>query len=893
MQTSNTRYQALAAASLSIHRLLLTRKDLPTLLQGICDRLIAEKLNQAAWIVLLDSEVGSVITAEAGLGKRFEPIMEQLRNSELPECGRRCLEEKGEPVVCCRHCSCGVSSLDSDGSCRAVALAIRCRPALFGFLVIEIPRSTEIDQNGLELLRELADSISQALRRLFAVEESRQREHELKRVEERFELALHASQAGLWDWNIKTGEMYTSHDRREFLDYREGGGKPGVSSMQRRIHPDDQDKVLQVLNDHLAGKTDEYRIEYRIRDEAGRWRWFLDRGRVVERDEKNMPVRMTGTHQDITRQKKQDEALAAVQQQLHDAVDHERSFLQTVIDGAADPVMAIDTDYNVLLMNRVATEVLHVDPEIVRRGGKKCYQLFSGREKPCTDKQYPCPVQEVGKNNRPATLVHTLYHGNGINNTFEIEVSPLRNKEGEVYGIIEVGRDITDRLRIEEELRESRSRLYRLAHHDPLTGLPNRLLFKDRFEQAVFKARRTGNRVAILFLDLDKFKIINDTLGHDVGDGLLIEMASRFQAQCRQSDTVARMGGDEFIFILDNIGESGNAEIVAGKIMDAAARPVQINGHDLQISTSIGIALYPDDAEDIDGVIKCADTALYQAKEGGRNGYRLYDQEMAQFIHNRDLQSQQIAEALRRKQFFLEYQCQLELASRRIVGLEALIRWNHPEQGVLYPGQFLQRAEESGRIVDIGRWVLQEVCRQIGAWQREGLEPVPVAVNISPLQLRESGFQAMVTETLTEYGVSADLLEIELGEAAMMEGQRSGGLQGLEGVSRLGVRLAVEDFGCGRFSLGDLQRLPLSRLKIDGSFMGRLSEVNIAVIVDAIIVLAHNLGITVLAEGVEKEEQLQFLLRHDCDQGQGYYLARPAGVDAIRSLIEGKEPSLS
>ncbi len=888
MQTAQTRYQALLAASLAVHRLLLSRQDLPSLLQGICDQLVGNELYHTAWMVLLDSEVGSVITAEAGLGERFSRIMDKLRNSELPECGRKCLEQQDNAAVFCQQCRCGVCGVDADGRCGAVAVAIRCRAGLFGFLVVELPSSGDIDQTELQVIREMADSISRALRRLFAVEESRQREHELKQVEERFELALYASQAGLWDWNIKTGEMYTSHDRKDFLDYRQENGRREISSLQRLIHPDDQENVLQVLNDHLAGKTEEYRIEYRIRDRKGNWKWFLDRGRVVERDEKNMPVRMTGTHQDITRQKKQDEALAAVQQQLHEAVDHERSFLQTVIDGAADPVMAIDTDYNVLLMNKVATELLHVDPEVVRRGEKKCYQLFPGRDRPCSDEQYPCPVQQVRKKGRPVTLVHNLYHGNGINNTFEIEASPLRDSEGEIYGTIEVARNITDRLRIEHELRESRSRLYRLAHHDSLTGLPNRLLFKDRLEQAIFKARRKGTRVAILFLDLDRFKNINDTLGHDVGDGLLIEVARRFQAQCRQSDTVARIGGDEFVFILDDIGNHGNAEVVAGKIMAAIAEPIQVNGHDLHISTSIGIAVYPDDSDNLDGVIKCADTALYQAKDDGRNSYKLYNSEMGRRRHTQYLQEQQMAEALRKEQFFLEYQCQLELKSKKLVGLEALIRWRHPEQGVLYPQDFLFQAEESGLIVDIGSWVLQEVCRQIAAWQRKGLSPVPVAVNISPRQLRDGGFQTMVAETLAKRGLSADLLEIELDEAAMMESHHTGGLHGLEEVSRLGVRLAVEDFGCGRFSLGDLQRLPLSRLKIDSSFMGRLSEPNIAVIVDAIIILAHNLGITVLAEGVEREEQIRFLLEHDCDQVQGYYLARPAGVEVVEKLLAEK-----
>jgi len=621
---------ALLSASLAIHRLLLREQDLPALLQGVCDQLVNSALNQSAMLVLLDNEAGSVITAEAGLGPRFNQIMDRLRDSELPDCGRKCLAREDESAILCDNCNCGVCGNGRGGKGGAVAVAIRCRPGLVGFVVVELSPSSEVGQAELDIYREMALSVSRALDRLFAVEEARQREQELKRVEERFELALYASRAGLWDWNIKTGEMYTSPDRREFLNYMDGDDDPGVSPLQGLIHPDDQKRVLDVLNDHLAGKTDEYRIEYRIKDRQGNWKWFLDRGRVVERDEKNMPVRMTGTHQDITRQKNQDETLAAVQKQLHEAVNHERNFLQTVIDGAADPVMAIDIDYNILLMNKVAAKLLQVDPELASLAGEKCYQFFFDRDQPCTNGFYPCPVQEVRKTNRPVTLIHETYHGNGVSNIFEIEASPLRDKEGNIYGAIEVARNITDRLRTEKKLRESQSRLYHLAHHDSLTGLPNRLLFEDRLEQAILKARRTGVRLGILFLDLDRFKHINDNLGHDVGDGLLVAIAKRLQNQCRQSDTIARIGGDEFVFILDNLHDRGGAEIVAEKILSALVRPVLVKEHELQVSVSIGIAVYPDDSDDIEGVIKYADIALYQAKESGRNQYKMFDPDMKQ-----------------------------------------------------------------------------------------------------------------------------------------------------------------------------------------------------------------------------------------------------------------------
>jgi len=619
---------ALLHASLAVHQLLLREQDLATLLQGICDRLVEKTDNRSAMLVLIDSEEGNVISAETGLGDRFNQVMEALRDSRLPKCAETCLAQQDSMPVLCRHCNCGICRPENDAGSSAIAVAIRCQPSLVGFLVIEYQNDRQPDQDILDLYRQLAGSISQALHRLFALEEARERERELKRVEERFELALYASKAGLWDWNIRTGEMYTSPDRKKMLKYDDADTDNGVSPLQGRIHPDDQDRVMEVLNDHLAGKTDEYRIEYRIKDRDGNWRWFLDRGRVVERDEQGMPVRMTGTHQDITRQKRQEETLSAVEKQIHKAVDQERGFLQNVIDCAADPVMAIGTDYTILLMNRAAAEMLQVSPDLVSLDSEKCYAFFFNRTEPCNDERFPCPVREVLRQQQPVTLVHQSYHGNGINNTYEIEASPLRDEDGNIYGIIEVARNITDRLRVERELRESQSRLYRLAHHDALTGLPNRLLFEDRLEQVILKARRNKTKVGILFLDLDRFKQINDTLGHDVGDELLIAVAQRLQKQCRQSDTVARLGGDEFVFILDNLRDRAGAEVVARKIIAAMEEPVKIHGHELHISTSIGIAIYPDDADDIESVIKKADLALYQAKESGRNQYRLYSPEM-------------------------------------------------------------------------------------------------------------------------------------------------------------------------------------------------------------------------------------------------------------------------
>lgn len=351
------RTPTLLEAAYEISRFLLQERDLATLLQGVCDRLTGEGLGEVALLVLVDSASGGVITAETGLQDGATPLMEGLKEGRLPDCGRRAIAGEGGGVVVCEHCTCGLCRpiAQEDGRI-GVAVPIRCTPSLVGFLTLRFPadfRPTLVDDS---VLIELADTLGLALRQLFAEESGKQRQRELEMIEERYELALQASQAGLWDWNIRTGEMYTSPDQWELLDYRSDAAGP--STPQRFIHPEDRERVLEVLNQHLQGQSDEYRIEYRVREKNGEWTWFLDRGRVVERDEHNMPVRMTGTHVNITLQKKQDEAIALVQQQLHEAVNYERNFLQTVIDSAGDPVMVIDLDYNLLLINRAAARLV-------------------------------------------------------------------------------------------------------------------------------------------------------------------------------------------------------------------------------------------------------------------------------------------------------------------------------------------------------------------------------------------------------------------------------------------------------------------------------------------------------------------------------------------------------
>jgi len=878
------RSSALLQASYTVCRFLVQERDLPTLLQGICDRIVGPDTYRAALMVLLDQASGGMITAETGLGDQVGPVMAELREGRLPQCGNRVLQSESNNAVLCTDGACRFCTPDdTDLPARSLCAPLRCSSSLSGFMIVQLLPGVDPQPDEGVIVTELAEAVSQALRQLFVFEEIKFKEQELRLAEERYELALHASQAGLWDWNIKTGEMYTSPDQWELLDYREGDGQ--ANAPRSSIHPEDRERVLAVLNEHLAGATEEYRIEYRVREKDGKLSWFLDRGQVVERDANNMPVRMTGTHQNITLQKMQEQALVAVQQQLHDAVDIERNFLQTVIDSAGDPVMVIDLAFNLLLINQAAAQLVRGNGEIDHLQGQKCYHLFCAADVPCHDLRFPCPVVEVQSRQRQAKLIHNPYHGNSVNNTFELEVSPLRNSQGELYGIIEVARDVTDRLRIEKELRDSQSHLYRLAHHDTLTGLPNRLLFRDRLTQAISKAERNRTGVAVLFLDLDHFKQINDTLGHDVGDELLIEVATRLQRQCRQSDTVARLGGDEFVFVLEAVANRKDSAVVAEKIMTAVTAPICVKGHELHVTTSIGIALFPDDSTDLDGVIKCADIALYAAKEIGRSNFQMYRHDIAPNGQRPQMGADQFQEALATGGLLLQYLPQWDLKRGDLAGVKVLPQWEHPDMGRVLPSAFLAAADECGMLGRVTHWYLEEVCRVLRSWHGQGLPCIPVTLALTSRQLRQADFIPMLAQLLTEYAVDPGLLVFEVQEKAVADG---GGLTaGIQAeLADLDVGLAIADFGADGCSISRLQQIPVKRLTISREWLqaipgdGRAESLLIAV-----FALGQALGLTMLADGVEEDGQLDFLRAQGCDLAQGLRFGEPLSEDKVAALI--------
>ena len=430
-------------------------------------------------------------------------------------------------------------------------------------------------------------------------------------------------------------------------------------------------------------------------------------------------------------------------------------------------------------------------------------------------------------------------------------------------------------LRMRREHRAAEVKLAFLAHHDPLTRLPNRLLLRDRFEQAVAYARRKAARVALLFLDLDSFKEINDSISHEVGDGLLIQVAERLQSCVRATDTVSREGGDEFVVLLTDIGDFDGTARVAQQILASIEQPFEINGNRLHTTVSIGISFHPTDGTDFETLRRNSDAALYHAKDSGRNTYRFFDERMNRDATERLQTQANLRIALKNEEFRLHYQPQVRLSDGRIIGMEALVRWQRPGADLVAPGRFIAAAEQSGLIIPIGQWVLNEACRQAVEWRAAGLPDLVVSVNLSVVQFRRSNILHDVTTALRDSGLPAELLELELTESVLLHDTEAA-LETLRALKKIGVRLAIDDFGTGYCSLSYIKSLPVHKLKIDRSFVHGLGEgVEDAAIVRAIIQLGQSLRLEVVAEGVETGAQLDFLSANGCDQIQGFLVSRP------------------
>ncbi len=565
------------------------------------------------------------------------------------------------------------------------------------------------------------------------------------------------------------------------------------------------------------------------------------------------------------------EAFEQVLEHLH-KTNHEltatRDELQAIFDSAGAGIIVVNEQMQVTAYNYYSHGAFFAGQKKVV--GKNLRSLICGHERE------ECILDQILATKRRVEQTDFCHNGRH----YHLVGTPLKDADGAVKQMVLLYTDITERRAAAQEIE-------RLAYFDMLTGLPNRALLQDRLSQMLSRASRHNELVALLFIDLDRFKEVNDTLGHGCGDQMLQFVAERLSTCLRSSDTVARLGGDEFVVLLEGPANRQAVAEVATKLLQALAQPLHLGEREIYTGGSIGISLFPFDGEDVEALFKNADTAMYHAKDQGRNTYSFYSVAMHTLSLELLTLGSHLRHSLERQELSLVYQPQLSFSSGGVVGVEALLRWQHPQLGAVSPERFIPMAEETGMIVAIGNWVLEQACCQAAAWIAQGLPPVRVAVNLSAKQFRDPGLIKTVQSVLANSGLPAHLLELELTEGMLIENLK-GTRATLQALKEMGVKLAIDDFGTGYSSLSYLKHFPLDRLKIDKSFVQEIADQSgdAASIVEAIIALSHSLKLVVIAEGVERMDQVEFLQQHGCDELQGYYFSRPLPPQQMADLLD-------
>ncbi|MGH8353220.1 MAG: putative bifunctional diguanylate cyclase/phosphodiesterase [Pseudomonas sp.] len=687
--------------------------------------------------------------------------------------------------------------------------------------------------------------------------------HALRKSQARLALALEASELGLWDWNLVTDQVHHSQLKEIF------GIEPGeVTAMLRhlkpRLHPEDLPLLRRALVEHLKGKSDGYRIEYRVRHADGRWVWVEDRGRAVERDAQGQVLRMLGTRRDISAWKRREE---------------EQRLAATVFEAASEGIVILDPDYLLIAVNRAFSQVTGYRQEEVL--GQSVATLLNSRE---ARRQYQLIRQELEQSgNWQGELIETRKNGELYPQWLQLKV--VRDSRGQVSHIVGFFADLTARRDAEERLRY-------LSHYDELTGLANRSLFKERLHEASQRARQSGRSLALLHIDLDRFKMLNDSLGHEVADQLLRQMSRRLTQAVPEADCIARLSSDEFAVLLDSYTSLSSLARLASRLLTKLRLPMTVGGQELVVSASLGISLLPDNAREISALISQANMAMQHAKHLGGNSFQFFTDNLQACTLERLQLENQLRKGIEAGQLEVFYQPKLCLADDSLNAAEALVRWRHPQLGLVPPGDFIGLAEETGLIAPIGEFVLRQACRQAREWQRQGLADLRVSVNLSVHQLRQGNLTSLVRQVLDETGLPARLLELELTESQLLDNVENV-IATFQQLRDLGVKLAIDDFGTGYSSLSYLKRFPVDYVKIDQTFIRDLSVGGEdAAITRAIIAMAHSLELKVVAEGVETQAQMDFLKSQHCDEIQGFLISRPVPAEQFAELLKEQATAL-
>lgn len=679
------------------------------------------------------------------------------------------------------------------------------------------------------------------------VTEAKRLEIELHRRTRSLAKAQAIAHVGNWDWDIASGLLIWTDEIFRIFGLSPQEFKPTYAAFLERVHPEDREALETEVRRALQNPTHNYYIEHRVVRPDGAIRQVTELGEI-ERDAAGEAVHMTGTVQDITERKKAETQLLLAAK---------------IIENASEGIVVTDVAGLIVDANPAYERILGYPREQII--GKKPGFASSGHH----DEGF---YREMWQRLRAEGAWEGEIwdrHASGATIPQWLTINAITDPGGRVTHYVGMLLDISSQKAAELKLKE-------MAFYDPLTELPNRTLFHDRLEQQIATCHRNGSQMALMFIDLDRFKGVNDTLGHAAGDQLLQETARRLRNGVREADTVARLGGDEFTIIVTDVSQSDGLSNLAGELIKNLCKAVELRGQSVHVGASIGIALYPEDGRDAETLLKNADIAMYQAKDAGRNTFQYFSPAIQAHVHDRVQMEADLNRALERDELRVHYQPKFELSSCRLVGMEALVRWEHPSRGLIGPGEFIPLAEETGLILALGEWVLREASREAAHWLQDQNVDLKLAVNLSARQFLHPDLVESVGAILRETGLPPRNLELEITESMVMANIEQA-IVAMQQLRDLGISLAIDDFGTGYSSLSHLKRFPINTLKIDQSFVRDIArDAEDDAIVDAIISLARSLKMEVIAEGIETEQQLDFLRRRHCMSGQGFLLGRPA-----------------
>jgi len=688
------------------------------------------------------------------------------------------------------------------------------------------------------------------------IQQHQQTAEALKENKEQLSLAIGASKLGLWDWDLENKHIY--HSRyNELFGYTEQEMEQFEGLLTPLIHKEDRQRARDILTSHLKGQSDQYIVDYRLKHRSGEWRWFEDKGRAVSWNADNKVTRMVGTRRDITAQKNLEERL---------------QLAATVFDSTSEAVFVLDHKFRFMTTNDAFVKVTGYEREDVL---DKEFFAISSTDNTNTYAEILQNLQDNGC--WQGELLEQRKSGDSFPQW--LQINAVYDKQELVSHYVGLVSDLTARKDAEEKLKY-------LANYDKITGLANRSLFNDRLHLAINTARQSDENLALILVDLDRFKNINETLGFETGDQVLMEVSQRLSAVALEADTIARLDSDQFTVLFDNYCDMKVLDNIAEQIIYALNKPFQVNNREVFINASIGISLFPENGKEMQMLLNKADTAAHHAKHLGGNSYQFYTEELQNVSVERLNLETGLRKAIQNNEFEVYYQPKMDLSSGLITAAEALVRWRHPELGLVSPAEFIPLAEETGLISAIGEFVMQSACHQAFSWYKQGLGEIIMSVNISAQQMRKGNLYEVISRTLHDSQLPAHLLGLELTESLLVENIEET-IDMLDEIRALGIEISIDDFGTGYSSLSYLKRFPIDILKIDQAFIRDLeNSSDDAAITRAIIAMAHSLDLKVIAEGVEKEEHLAFLQKEKCDMVQGYLISKPLPAEEITPLLQ-------